>query len=151
MPKLDFESLVDNVKYAKTRLATAKANRKELNAALKLAYAIVKPTMKNNIRMSNWINGGDSVTVTARMNVDEIKGNKLLSGILSRAILCDNLTTEDTDDYVTDYCAERTFRFKGLRLNLNVEVRLNDGAPTCRKVKIGEEIQTVSKYAIVCD
>jgi hypothetical protein len=60
----------------------------------------------------------------------------------------------ETNDYVRDYCASRTFAFElnlnGVKMHLRIEAAIEDGSESCRKVQTGVKLEEVAQYEIVC-
>ena len=61
---------------------------------------------------------------------------------------------ERTKEYAS--VMNRDYHFKvpfadGMNLSVSVCAYVKEDSPTCRKVVIGQEIQTIDKYEIVCD
>lgn len=71
--------------------------------------------------------------------------------INSLAYLTGSFESDETVDYAS--ALNREYRFKGVGFNVTLDVTVRSDSPTCRKVKVKEEIKTFTDavYKIECD
>jgi len=98
-----------------------------------------------------FVSSYSGVNATIRLSVSSMKKDRRLRNMLTRAIDKDLMPVE-TEDYVTEWRAERSFAFimpDGGRLT--IEARLKEDGETCRKVQVGVETVERPKYALECN
>jgi len=79
-------------------------------------------------------------------DLESFKDAKLVAVLEYVAVFTDTATSEDWAKYLN-----RDFRFKSNTVDIFIGAYVKENSPTCRKVVIGTELQTVEKYKIVCD
>ena len=69
------------------------------------------------------------------------------------AYLCEFVGTADSSDHVSDWSASRSFMFGEWKaaFRVQMECRIPADAKGCRKVAVGEKVETVMQYKIECD
>lgn len=143
----------NDLNVIQTRIVALHDKHAEVAADLAILDAIAGKS-----HLTYWISAGrgwdDSlyarVNGTIRLDVASFKKDRKLLNTLGRAL--DRAVPEGSDDYVSEYRAERTYRFRlpngGF---LDIEARLKgDGSKSCRKVQTGVEIKEVPTFAIEC-
>jgi hypothetical protein len=64
-------------------------------------------------------------------------------------LLDNNFIPKETSDYPN--ILNKDFSFEKDNILIKIAAYVASDSPTCRKVKVGEEIQVVDKYEIQCD
>ena len=90
---------------------------------------------------------------TLRLTVNCVNGLKE-KGLLALIAYLDQLIgSTNSKDYAAGYGASRTFHFGKWEDDLQVimECDIPEDAKGCRKVAVGEKVETVTQYVIECD
>jgi hypothetical protein len=152
---------VANIKRSKQRLATElkllKTRAKELKLFLnKFSYL-------NNLDYASVSLNVYSDSASVYMHLRRLDGFK--DDLLIKTIVAINDYAMDNgykvfvenDEYASSL--NRDYRFHLSKtdyswdsyLDISISAYVRDDSPTCKKVKIGEEVSVVDKYMIVCD
>lgn len=147
----------------KGKLASINAHRAEFNAAYAVANQLAKAVALDG---DYYVSAEPEVTLSwdgnpelsLRIYANMYGVESLKSGRVPRVLeAAERLGFEfhTTDDYASEYMAERTYRAKqtvgGVDIRLSLCATIKSDAEACRKVQIGTEIKEVAKYAIVCE
>jgi hypothetical protein len=141
-----FASGLDDAKYsvanATKQLNILKTNRKPIGKVLR---ALEKLIIAND-RMHLMVTNNQPHVYIAMYNLESFKDDRLANvlGYLSETM--DDMKTEDWARSVN-----RDYRFNSSTHSVCISAYVRDDSPTCRKVLVGTELQTVEKYEIVCD
>lgn len=100
-----------------------------------------------------WSTGPDcTLDIRFEGNVDSLRDGPVPA--ICEFIMAYGLDSTGTSDYAEEYCASRTFKFRGkigaVDMSVRFEANVNAGSDACRKVQVGTEIKEVAKYEIVC-
>jgi hypothetical protein len=131
-----------SVENATAQLNVLKANRKLIG---KVTRALGKL-----INASDWmivaVNSNLPHVYIAMYDLESFKDDRLseVLGYLSETM--DDMKTEDWARSVN-----RDYRFKSSTHSVTISAYVRDDSPTCRRVLVGTELQTVEKFEIVCD
>lgn len=150
-------------------LASARADRERMekrarelrNARHTLMYLVttlinaIPESLRNNLHgFASTHYGIPMFEMTTSLRVQSFKDDPTLIQALEYLINTQGVDTLESQDYVSSWCAERTYRFalrgNGCEVRLSIEAQLEGDNPTCRKIKVGEEARIVEEYAIVC-
>jgi hypothetical protein len=136
------ESASFSVAQATKRLNTIKANRKMIGKVLRS----LDKMLDNKDRMYLMENDNMPHVYVVMYDLDSFKDERLMKvlGYLSETM--DNMNTQDWAQSVN-----RDYRFKSATYSGAISAYVREDSPTCRKVLVGTELQTVEKYEIVCD
>lgn len=124
------------------KLNVIKANRKMIGKVMRTIEKLIAPEDRMYLMVDNRL---PHVYVNMR-NLDSFKDDRLVKvlGYLSETM--DDMKTEDWAQSVN-----RDFRFKSGTHSVAISAYVREDSPTCRKVLVGTELQTVEKFEIVCD
>ena len=96
------------------------------------------------VRADYWAN---KPTVYLQLrDLESFKDAKLMAVLEYVSVFSDTETSKDWAQYLN-----RDFRFTSQTVDVHIGAYVKEDSPTCRKVVIGTELQTVEKYKIVCD
>ena len=140
------ESAKQSVVNAKERERVMRKQRRSIMSVLKL----ITPALDDrtdHVYISTWSDG----TYVINVNMCRLEGFKdqRLAHALYAAMCIKDVQEKPTADYAESLTREYRYSFMGNSLNINAYVRSD--SETCRKVKIGEELQIVAQYKIECD
>ena len=131
-----------SVEFATAQLNVIKTNRKLIG---KVTRALGK-----------LLNGRDWLGVTVNSNLPHVyiamydlesfKDDRLAGALGYLSETMDNMESEDWARSVN-----RDYRFKSSTHSVTISAYVRDDSPTCRRVLVGTELQTVEKFEIVCD
>lgn len=135
-----------NIDYAKQRAANLRKRRAELMPILKmLAPLLSSETDYVYISAGTYTT---SVNVTMR-KLDGFKDDRL-SQVLYVVMFLKGVEMSETTDYPESL--NRDYHFKvGEDITITIGAYVKNDSPTCRKVKVGEEMKLVAQYKIECD
>jgi len=150
-----------NITCSKKRLAnelkTLKARSKELKQFInKFSYLDDNDYARVSLNMY-------SESASVYINIRRLDGFK--DDLLTRAIVIVNDYATDNgykvfvenDEYASALNRDYRFhlskseRLSGSTLEVSISAYVRDDSPTCKKVKIGEKVEVVPQYQIVCD
>jgi len=97
-----------------------------------------------SVRADAWNN--KPVLYVQMYNLESFKDPKLVAILEYVSVFSDTSTSKDWAQFLN-----RDFKFTSLTIDIHIGAYVKDDSPTCRKVVIGTELQTVEKYKIVCD
>jgi hypothetical protein len=97
-----------------------------------------------SVRADYWAN--KPVVYLQLNNLESFKDAKLMAVLEYVSVFSDTSTSRDWAQYLN-----RDFRFTSNTVDVHINAYVKEDSPTCRKVMIGTELQTVEKYKIVCD
>lgn len=145
-----FKAATDNarsdIEYAKQRAANLRKQRASLMPILKLLAPLLDSD--SDYVYMNASTYQTSVHVTLK-RLDGFKDQRL-SRVLFAIMCLDAVEEKDTTDWAE--ALNRDYRFKvGADIEITVAAYVKSDSPTCRKVKIGEEMKLVAQYKIECD
>jgi hypothetical protein len=131
-----------SVKMANEKLNIIKVNRKMIGKVMRSIEKLIDP----NDRMYLMTNNNLPHVYINMRGLESFKDDKLMMvlGYLSETM--DNMKTEDWAASVN-----RDYRFTSSTHSVVISAYVRDDSPTCRKVLVGTELQTVEKFEIVCD
>ena len=140
-------------KAVTSRIARARKDRDMIASWKKRITPLLKllafdGTGDNGISIEcNWNN---SITISMYMeNVESFKCDEVGARLWALENW-EGLKRQHTHDYASSINRTFTYEYEGgLKVSFNVYVRSD--SPTCRRVVVSEEIQTVPTYKIVCD
>ena len=94
---------------------------------------------------------GDRTTLCFTVNCDSGLKTKGLTAML--AYLDAYVGNTNSNDYVTEWSARRAFDFGNWEdaFQVHMQCDIPSDAKGCRKVAIGEKVETVTQYQIQCD
>jgi hypothetical protein len=94
---------------------------------------------------------GDRTTLCFTVNCDNGLKTKGLTAML--AYLDAYVGNTNSNDYVTEWSASRSFDFGNWEdaFQVHMQCDIPSDAKGCRKVAIGEKVETVTQYQIQCD
>ena len=94
---------------------------------------------------------GDRTTLCFTVNCDDGLKTKGLTAVI--AYLDSYIGNSGSNDYVTEWSASRSFDFGDWEsaFRVNMQCDIPSDAKGCRKVAIGEKVETVTQYQIQCD
>jgi hypothetical protein len=96
------------------------------------------------VRADYWAN--KPVVYLQLRDLESFKDAKLMAVLEYVSVFSDTSTSQDWAQYLN-----RDFRFKSNTVDVHINAYVKEDSPTCRKVVVGTELQTVEKYKIVCD
>ena len=132
----------DNIKRALRTKVILNKNRKMLGKMLRSLDHLGVEDL--SIRADHWEN---KPIVHAQLNnLESFKDAKLVAVIEYVSVFADTSTSKDWAQFLN-----RDFRFTSKTVDVYIGAYVKEDSPTCRKVIIGTELQTVEKYKIVCD
>lgn len=93
----------------------------------------------------------DRTTLCFTVHCDSGLKTKGLTAVI--AYLDAYVGNADSNDYVTEWSASRSFNFGDWEseFRVNMECKIPSDAKGCRKVAVGEKVETVTQYRIECD
>ena len=97
-----------------------------------------------SVRADYWAN--KPVVYAQLRDLESFKDAKLMAVLEYVSVFSDTSTSKDWAQYLN-----RDFRFVSKTVDVYINAYVKEDSPTCRKVMIGTELQTVEKYKIVCD
>lgn len=134
-----------NMAQINQRIAAVKAQDLEIQLLLMTLMSKL-----GGIYSHSWIATWDSTPKLCihTYRADSFKDPRVLDAL---ALLNGSFPECETEDYAA--ALNREYRFKSERLCVTLDVSVRSDSPTCRKVKIGEELRTYTdtKYRIECD
>jgi hypothetical protein len=94
---------------------------------------------------------GDRTTLCFTVNCDDGLKTKGLTAVI--AYLDSYIGNSGSNDYVTEWSASRSFDFGNWEnaFRVNMQCDIPSDSKGCRKVAIGEKVETVTQYQIQCD
>ena len=141
-----FTSALNNVasriKLAKQAQGILKANRKQLG---KLLRTLDRMGVEN-LHLSTDAYEKKPALYISMNNLDSFKDAKLVAVLEYLGLFSDKLESKDWPDYIN-----RDYKFSSETIDVKVAAYVKSDSPTCRKVLVGTEQQTVEKFEIVCD
>ncbi len=131
-----------DVVRATNKLNAIKVNRKMLGKVMRTIEKLIAPDDRMFLMTDGYL---PHVYVNMR-NLDSFKDDRLVKvlGYLSETM--DDIQTTDWAQSVN-----RDFRFNSGTHSVAISAYVREDSPTCRKVLVGTELQTVEKFEIVCD
>lgn len=136
------KSAMSRIQSAKQAMTTLKASRKSLGKVLR---SLEKMGVKNLFVSTNA--SEDKPTLFIDMSdLESFKDPKLVAVLEYVAVFTTNMNSTDWPDYLN-----RDYRFISDTIDVKVSAYVKSDSPTCRKVLVGTELQTVEKFKIVCD
>lgn len=152
MAKITYSKLLAGEREHARNVRARVANLQEHQSAITAALAVTADVLAGADR--TWADLSYAYfAITAEFDVDSLKTGKIPE-ILA---LCESLpgfTAASSTDHVSEYSAERTFRYAAQFGDLSVRLRITANLPTegaaCRRVQVGVETKTVPVYKIEC-
>ena len=94
---------------------------------------------------------GDRTTLCFTVKCNNGLKTKGLTAVI--AYLDSYIGNSGSNDYVTEWSASRSFDFGNWEsaFRVNMECKIPSDAKGCRKVAVGEKVETVTQYRIECD
>ena len=132
----------DNIKRALQTKVILNKNRKMLGKMLRSLDRLGAKDL--SVRADHWEN--KPVIHATLDNLESFKDAKLIAVLEYVSVFTDTSTSKDWAQYLN-----RDFRFTSKSVDVFIGAYVKEDSPTCRKVVIGTELQTVEKYKIVCD
>ena len=131
-----------DVARATNKLNVIKANRKMLGKVMRTIEKLIAPDDRMYLMTDGYL---PHVYINMR-NLESFKDDRLVKvlGYLSETM--DDIETTDWAQSVN-----RDFRFKSGTHSVAISAYVREDSPTCRRVLVGTELQTVEKFEIVCD
>jgi len=136
------ESASYSVALATKRLNTIKANRKMIGKVLRSLDKV----LGNKDRLHLMENDNMPHVYVVMYDLESFKDERLMRILGHFSETMNDMETEDWAKSVN-----RDYRFKSATYSAVVSAYVRNDSPTCRKVLVGTELQTVEKYEIVCD
>ena len=132
----------DNIKRALQTKVILNKNRKMLGKMLRSLDRLGVEDL--SIRADLWEN---KPVVHAQLNnLESFKDAKLVAVLEYVSVFSDTSPSKDWAQFLN-----RDFKFTSKTIDVFIGAYVKEDSPTCRKVVIGTELQTVEKYKIVCD
>ena len=131
----------NSIKRALQAKAILTANRKQLGKLLRTL---------DRLGVEDLSVGSDPWANRARVNIqlrdlESFKDAKLVAVLEYVAVFTEHSTSKDWAQYLN-----RDFTFTSKTIDISISAYVKEDSPTCRKVVVGTELQTVEKYKIVC-
>lgn len=134
-----------NIKYAKERALELRKERKAVMPILKLLAPLLDESSDHV-----YLNVGSLTDVRVSMRRLEGFKDQRLTRLLFAIMCLDGVKEQTTEDWAE--ALNRDYHFiVGDRTEITVSAYVKSDSPTCRKVKIGEEMKLVAQYKIECD
>ena len=136
---IDTTYAIKRAKQQKVRLASIKAD-------LKLFINVLRPVLNDNDHMSI-VNGSDKPVLYINMrDLDSFKTGRVIDTL---KVLEAFGTADKTEDWAS--LVNRDYHYSMGKYDVRLCAYVREDSPTCRKVVVGSETQTVVKYEIQCD
>ena len=131
-----------DVARATNKLNVIKVNRKMLGKVMRAIEKLIAPDDRMYLMTDSYL---PHVYINMR-NLESFKDDRLVKvlGYLSETM--DDMKTVDWAQSVN-----RDFKFNSGTHSVAISAYVREDSPTCRKVLVGTEQQTVEKFEIVCD
>jgi hypothetical protein len=97
-----------------------------------------------SVRADYWAN--KPVVYLQLNNLESFKDAKLMAVLEYVSVFTDTSTSKDWAEYLN-----RDFKFTSKTIDVSIGAYVKEDSPTCRKVVVGTEQQTIERYKIVCD
>lgn len=131
-----------SVTCATDKLNVIKINRKMIGKVMRSIEKLIAPDDRMYLMTDSHL---PHVYVNMR-NLESFKDDRLVKVLSYLSETMDDMKTEDWAQSVN-----RDFRFKSGTHSVAISAYVREDSPTCRKVLVGTELQTVEKFEIVCD
>lgn len=144
------ESALADLRYARTRVKEAREGLSvSYDARTQAVLDLVKESgLKVLGRPDLYLSWTGQTRIRLNVEVEGLKTNAIVALI---ALLDNTVQATASEDYATEWCAERTFIFEDANLQISLQCNIKSDSPTCKKVVVGTELKEVVKYAIACD
>jgi hypothetical protein len=136
------ESASYSVASAMRKLNVLKVNRKVMGKVMRALDKIIS----DDYQMHLMTDGEKPKVYIMMRHLESFKDEKLMKVLSYLSETMDNMHTEDWPASVN-----RDYRFTSSTHSAVISAYVRDDSPTCRKVLVGTELQTVEKFEIVCD
>lgn len=147
--RLVFASFIRDSKSEVQRIEERRATAKMHASEIQLVLMVLMEKLFG-IYSNAWISTWESKPKlhVSVWNADSFKDERVLSAL---SFLNGEFDADGTVDYAS--VLNREYRFSNDRFSVALDVSVRSDSPTCRKVKIGEELRTYTdtKYRIECD
>ena len=135
----DSANATQRIKRQRLQLANAKAN-------MKVFINVMRPLLESLDHMSI-VGGYDKPTIYVHARgLESFKTGRIV-GMLQ--VLEALGTAKSTEDWASSI--NRDFEYTMSNYNVMFCAFVKEDSPTCRKIEVGTETQTIVKYAIQCD
>jgi hypothetical protein len=132
----------NSIKRALQAKAILIANRKQLGKLLRTLDRLGVEDL--SVGSDPWAN---KARVHAQLrDLESFKDAKLLAVLEYVSVFTDTATSKDWAEYLN-----RDFKFTSKTIDISIGAYVKEDSPTCRKVVVGTEQQTIERYKIVCD
>ena len=132
----------NSIKRALQAKAILTANRKQLGKLLRTLDRLGVEDL--SVGSDPWAN---KATVRAQLrDLESFKDAKLIAVLEYVSVFTDTSTSKDWAAYLN-----RDFKFTSKTIDVSIGAYVKEDSPTCRKVVVGTEQQTIERYKIVCD
>ena len=135
----DSAHAIQRIKRQRLQLANAKAN-------MKVFINVMRPLLESSDHMGI-VSGYEKPTIYVHARgLESFKTGRIV-GMLQ--VLEAMGTAKSTEDWASSI--NRDFEYTMSNYNVMFCAFVKEDSPTCRKIEVGTEIQTIVKYAIQCD
>jgi hypothetical protein len=132
----------DSIKRALKCKTILNANRKQLGKLLRTLDRLGAEDIA--VRADVWEN--KPVVYLQMRDLGSFKDAKLTAVLEYVSVFTNTSTSKDWAQYLN-----RDFKFTSNTVDIHIGAYVKEDSPTCRKVLVGTELQTVEKFKIVCD